>query len=48
MNTIEQKLKQEIEHIFGVQNSEISELKNLEGPNYVYSSIVNKEKYVIK
>ena len=48
MNTVKQNLRLEIEYIFGVQNSEISELKNLGGSNHVYSFILKNEKYVIK
>ena len=48
MNNIKPYLQNEIKRIFGVQNAEISKLKNLGGSNHVYSFIVKNEKYVIK
>jgi thiamine kinase-like enzyme len=48
MGGVELILQHEIENVFGIQKNEIKEFKNLEGSNYVYSFIVNKEKYVIK
>ncbi|MDR1803675.1 MAG: hypothetical protein LBQ94_08730 [Treponema sp.] len=48
MDNAELILKHEIENVFGIQENEINEFKNLEGSNSVYSFIAKNQKYVIK
>jgi len=48
VSKVKLELRREIEHVFGVQNAEISKLIKLGGSNHVYSFIVNEQKYVIK
>lgn len=48
MNNVALGLQHEITQFFGISKKEIKKFVNIESTNYVYSFIVEKEKYVIR
>jgi thiamine kinase-like enzyme len=48
MNNVKSDLQNEIMLVFGIKENEIKDFNKLEASNFVYSFIVNGQKYVIK
>ena len=48
MRDVEFELKKEIKRYFGIREKDITEFTNLESSNYVYSFIVEKQKFAVK